>query len=65
MRNPKEKEKLIFNKKQDQVDFMDKIMKNKESKEMGLENKKGLEKDEDQLLLEGWQKQDRHMDEIE
>ena len=65
MRNPKEKEKLIFNKKQDQVDFMDKIMKNKESKEMGLENKKGLEKDEDQLLLEGWQKQDRHMDEVE
>jgi len=31
---------------------MHKILKNKESKEMGIENLKGLEKDEDQRALE-------------
>ena len=37
---------------------MDKIMKNKEAKEMGIENMKGLEKDEDQLALQEDEEQD-------
>jgi len=47
MRNQKEKDKLIFSEKQEQIAFIDKIMKNKESREMGVENRKDIEKDED------------------
>jgi hypothetical protein len=51
MRDQKEREKLIFSKKKDQDDFLDKIMKKKESKEMELENFRNLELDADVIEL--------------
>ena len=58
MRNPKEKEKLIFSTKKEQADFLNDIIKQRESKDMLPEDMKKLEKDEDVLMLQQDMKKD-------
>lgn len=62
MRDPKlklEKEKLILSKKKDQDDFLDMIMKRKDSKDMETEDFKTLELDEDELLIQKWNREQK------
>ena len=52
VRNQAEKQGLILSQKDKQIDFMGKILRNKDSKEMGYEDEKYLEKDEDKKALD-------------
>lgn len=52
VKNQAERYGLILSQKEKQIDFMGKILRNKDSRDMGYEDEKNLEKDEDKKALD-------------
>lgn len=60
VQNAQERQGLILSQREAQVEFKSKIMKNKDSRDMGYEDLKVIEKDEDKRLIdEEFEKEDR------